>query len=222
MVRYWVGGNQHFIGRIDLMEASSNTYRTIAKPSLEVIFKEKKSKFYGYAFPIKSEDEIKPILEEIRKKHRSAGHVCYAWQLGVEEMHYRANDDGEPNNSAGMPIYGQIQSFNLTNILVAVARIFGGTKLGVGGLISAYRTTAHMALKASRIVKKNLEVRLKLTFEYTEMQKVMRIIKQNDLQIVSQEMTTDCELSIIIQKNKVEKITAIFRPLRQVILRFEN
>jgi len=204
------------------MEEPTDTYNTILKPSPEILFKEKKSKFYGYAFPIQSEDEVKPILDELRKKHRSAGHVCYAWQLGVEEIHYRANDDGEPNNSAGMPIYGQIQSFDLTNILVAVARIFGGTKLGVGGLISAYRTTAQMALEASRIVKKNLEVQLKLTFEYPEMQKVMRIIKQNELQIASQEMTTTCELSIIVQKNKVEKVTAMFSTLRQVVLRFEN
>ena len=112
------------------MEDRSDTYKTLAKPSEEILFKEKKSKFFGYAFPIQNEDEVKPIIELLKKKHHTAGHVCYAWQLGTEIIRYRANDDGEPNNSAGLPIYGQIQAFDVTNVLVAVARIFGGTKIG--------------------------------------------------------------------------------------------
>lgn len=128
------------------MEKASDTYKTIAQPSEEILIKEKKSKFYGYAFPIRHEEEVKNIIENLRTKHPSANHVCYAWQIGAENPTYRANDDGEPNNTAGMPIYGQIQSFDLTNVLVAVARIFGGTKLGVGGLISAYREAAKPGL----------------------------------------------------------------------------
>jgi uncharacterized YigZ family protein len=138
------------------MDEASDTYKTIEKPSEEILFKEKKSKFYGYAFPIATEDEVKPILEALKKKHHTANHVCYAWQLGVKNQSYRANDDGEPNNSAGMPIYGQILSFEVTDVLVAVTRIFGGTKLGIGGLISAYKTGAQMALENAKIIEKTI------------------------------------------------------------------
>ncbi|WP_273567196.1 IMPACT family protein [Maribacter halichondriae] len=202
------------------MSEEIDTYRTLIRPSPEVLYKEKKSKFYGYAFPIQSEDEVKTKLDELRKKHHSVNHVCYAWQLGVEKIRYRANDDGEPNNSAGMRIYGQIQSFQVTNVLVAVARIFGGTKLGVGGLISAYRTAAQMALEASRIVEKNLEVRLRITFAYPEMEKVMRIIKQHNIQITSQEMATNCELLVRVQKSELEKVSARFLSIPRVELSF--
>ena len=114
-----------------------DTFKTIASPSSEILFKEKNSKFFGCAFPVTSEEEIKSHLENLRKQHSGAGHFCYAFQLGTETIQFRANDDGEPSNSAGMPIYGQIQSFGVTNILVVVVRYFGGVKLGVGGLISA-------------------------------------------------------------------------------------
>lgn len=131
----------------------TDTYKTIDLPTEEVLFKEKHSKFFGYVFPIRTEEEVKPILDAIKKQHHSARHWCYAWQLGVEnQIQYRANDDGEPNNSAGMPIYGQIQSFEITNVLVIVVRYFGGIKLGVGGLISAYKNTAQMALEQADIV----------------------------------------------------------------------
>lgn len=165
------------------------------------MFKERKSKFFGYAYPILHEDEVKPIIEELRKQHHTANHVCYAWQLGVEDVNYRANDDGEPNNSAGMPIYGQIQSFGVTNVLVAVARVFGGTKLGVGGLISAYRTAAQMALDSAEIIEKTLQQRYLLCFEYSEMDKVMRTLKQHQMGIVSQKMEMDCKIEISVRKN---------------------
>lgn len=204
------------------MEEVPDTYRTLSKSSPEILYKEKKSKFHGYAFPIQSENEVKPLLEEIKKKHPSAGHVCYAWQIGVEEIRYRANDDGEPNNSAGMPIYGQILSYEVTNVLVAVARVFGGTKLGVGGLISAYREAAKMALEASYIVERKLEVRIMLDFEYAEMDKVMRIIKQNNLKISSQKMETSCTIVITVQKSKIDKIIDIFSPLLKVRLKLTD
>ncbi|MGB3149973.1 MAG: YigZ family protein, partial [Maribacter sp.] len=137
-----------------------DTYHTIKRPCEVVLLKEKKSKFYGYAFPIESETQVKPVLEVLQKKYPTANHVCYAWQIGVENLKYRANDDGEPNNSAGMPIYGQIQSFELTNVLVAVVRIFGGTKLGVGGLISSYKAVAKLTLEKTCIVERVLEEQL--------------------------------------------------------------
>ena len=136
----------------------NDTYNTITKPSQDVLFKDKNSKFFGYAFPVKSEEEIKSYLEALKKQHHSARHWCYAYQLGTETTNYRANDDGEPNNSAGMPIYGQIQSFNLTNVLVVVVRYFGGVKLGVGGLINAYKTTAQLALESSNIIEKTINI----------------------------------------------------------------
>lgn len=193
------------------MEDTSDVYKTIAIPSKEILFKDKKSKFYGYAFPINTEDEVKNIIEEIKKKHPTANHVCYAWQLGVENQNYRANDDGEPNNSAGMPIYGQLQSFGVTNILVAIARIFGGTKLGVGGLISAYRTTAQLTLVSSRIVERTLKQDFKLSFQYTKMDVVMRTVKQRHLEIVSQKFDMDCEITISVRKMKAKSIKKIFR-----------
>lgn len=133
-----------------------DTYRTLDFPSDEILYKEKNSKFFGYAFPISSEDEAKIILESLRKQHSSAGHCCYAFQIGTDKIQFRANDDGEPSNSAGMPIYGQIQSFDVTNVLVVVVRYFGGVKLGVGGLISAYKISAQMALETSEIAEKRL------------------------------------------------------------------
>ncbi|QXP53465.1 YigZ family protein [Cellulophaga sp. HaHa_2_95] len=198
------------------MEIHSDTYKTLSKPSEEILFKEKKSKFYGYAFPIQSEEDVKPLLEEIKKRYHTAGHVCYAWQLGIENPSYRANDDGEPNNSAGMPIYGQIQSFEVTNVLVAVARIYGGTKLGVGGLISAYKTGAQMALENAKIIEKIIQVQFALFFEYADMDKVMRIIKQEQLSIVSQKMELDCKIVISVRKDDEEKIHSIFSEMHTI------
>ncbi len=198
------------------MAETPDTYKTLLKPSLEILFKEKKSKFYGYAFPVLSEDEVKPILEALKKKHHTANHVCYAWQIGVGEIRYRANDDGEPNNSAGMPIYGQIQSFEVTNVLVAVARIFGGTKLGVGGLISAYREAAKMALEASKIVKRTLRLQYRLDFEYAEMNAVMATIKRLRLEISSQEMGVDCSIVLSVDTKNESKMLDSFSPLHKV------
>ncbi|RTE52548.1 YigZ family protein [Arenibacter aquaticus] len=194
----------------------SDTYKTLAAPSEETLLKERKSKFYGYAFPIKDVKEVKPIIEELRKLHHTANHVCYAWQLGPSGEQYRANDDGEPNNSAGMPIYGQIQAFEVTNVLVAVARIFGGTKLGVGGLISAYRTAAQMALEASNIVEKTLKQGYRLSFDYSEMDKVMRTIKQHQLEITSQKMEMDCVLDISVRKKDAQVTEDVFSAMYPV------
>jgi uncharacterized YigZ family protein len=179
-----------------------------------VLFKEKGSKFIGYIFPIQNEEEVKVHIEELKKKHHAARHWCYAWQLGVEEKSYRVNDDGEPNNSAGNPIYGQILSKDLTNVLVVVVRYFGGTKLGVGGLINAYRTTAKLILDEVLIVNKTVNVAFQLTFEYIDMNKVMRIIKENDLEILDQKMNLNCSFSIGVRKKNAAKIVQLFNDLR--------
>lgn len=198
------------------MNNSKDTYRTISQPSEAVLFKEKNSKFFGYAFPVLNEEQIKDYLEQVKKEHFSARHWCYAYQLGTEKISFRANDDGEPNNSAGMPIYGQIQSFEVTNILIVVVRYFGGVKLGVGGLISAYRTTAQMTLESAGIIEKTIDVSFKLTFDYKNMNKVMRIIKEKNLEIVSQKMEMNCEIILSTRKKNAENIFSIFSNLFEI------
>ncbi len=199
-----------------------DTYRTLDFPSEEILYKEKNSKFFGYAFPISSEDEAKTILESLRKQHSSAGHCCYAFQIGKEKLYFRANDDGEPSNSAGMPIYGQIQSFEVTNVLVAVVRYFGGVKLGVGGLISAYKISAQMALEASEIVEKTIDVHYTIKFDYKNMNKVMRIIKEKNLDIVSQKMEMSCEIEIKTRKKNAEMIFDIFSNLYEIDIKLKE
>lgn len=180
---------------------TKDTYKTIAQPAEGEIYKEKNSKFLGFAFPVTHEAEVKTHLEALKKTHYSARHWCYAYQLGSETVQYRANDDGEPSNSAGMPIYGQIQSFDVTNILVVVVRYYGGVKLGVGGLINAYRTGAQLALEACSIIEKTIDVHFNLKFEYKNMSKVMRLLKDNDIKIVDQKLELDCLLKISVRKS---------------------
>src|SRR6187431_254290 len=177
-----------------------DTYNTIAFPSGESLFKEKSSKFFGYAFPIESEEEVKPILEILKKQHPHAVHYCYAYQIGAETIQYRANDDGEPSNTAGAPIYGQIQSFGLTNILIVVVRIYGGIKLGVGGLISAYKTSAQITLESCDFIEKTINITFLISFDYKNMNKVMRVIKEKKLDIVNQEMEINEETNLPIGK----------------------
>ena len=193
-----------------------DTFKTIASPSTEILFKEKNSKFFGYAFPVTTEEEIKSHLYDLRKQHFGAVHFCYAFQLGTETIQFRANDDGEPSNSAGMPIYGQIQSFGLTNLLVVVVRFFGGVKLGVGGLISAYKTAAQMALAEAEIIEKTIDIHFQISFDYKNINKVMRIIKEKNLQIISQQMHEDCQIEIATRKKNAEAIFDIFTTLFEV------
>jgi uncharacterized YigZ family protein len=200
-----------------------DTYNTIALPSEESLYKEKNSKFFGYAFPIESEEEVKPIIEILKKQHPHACHHCYAYQIGTENIQYRANDDGEPSNTAGTPIYGQIQSFGLTNVLVVVVRIYGGIKLGVGGLISAYKTSAQITLEASEIIEKTIDIHFQISFDYKNMNKVMRVIKEKKVDIVSQEMEINEDTNLPIgkiiiktRKKNAEMIFDIFKSLFEI------
>jgi uncharacterized YigZ family protein len=181
-----------------------DTYTTIAQATDEIIFKEKSSKFFGYAYPIQSEDEVKPIIDILRKQHPHAVHYCYAYQIGTEKISYRANDDGEPSNTAGAPIYGQIQSFGLTNVLLVVVRIFGGIKLGVGGLITAYKTTAQMVLEEAEIIEKTIDIHFLISFDYKNMNKVMRVIKEKKLDIVTQTMELEEDSGIALGKIEIK------------------
>ena len=193
-----------------------DTFKTISKPSEETSLKEKGSKFFGYAFPVETEEMAMACLESIREKHKSARHFCYAYQLGTDQVYFRANDDGEPSNSAGMPIYGQIQSFDLTNVLVVVVRYFGGTKLGVGGLISAYKNSAKLTLEISEIVEKTIDSTYEIRFEYKDMNKVMRIIKEKNFIIVEQQLELNCKIVILVRKSLGEILETAFESLYEV------
>ncbi|PNQ72699.1 YigZ family protein [Hanstruepera neustonica] len=198
-----------------------DTYKTIKSPSEEVLFKDKNSKFFGYAFPVTSEAAIKQHLETLKAQHHSARHWCYAYQLGKIEksIQFRANDDGEPNNSAGMPIYGQIQSFDVTDILIVVVRYFGGVKLGVSGLINAYKSAAQLALENSEIITKTINVPYLITFEYKDMNKVMRLIKEKNLKIVDQKLELTCEITISVRLKQAEKTYNSFNSIYGVEIR---
>lgn len=199
-----------------------DTYKTIAYPSEEILFKEKNSKFFGYAFPIDSEDQVKPLMEPLRKRHFNAVHFCYAYQIGTEKITFRANDDGEPSNSAGMPIYGQIQSQEITNVLIVIVRFFGGTKLGVGGLITAYKTAAQMALEATSIIEKTIDIHYLISFDYKHMNKVMRVIKEKNLEIITQKMEMSCEIEIATRKKNATIVLDTFENMFEVAIRLKE
>jgi len=198
---------------------TKDTYKTISIKSIGELFKDKNSKFYGYAYPVNSESDIKKCLESTKKEHHLARHWCYAYQLGTEKIIYRANDDGEPNNSAGMPIYGQIQSFEVTNILVIVVRYYGGVKLGVSGLINAYRTSAQLALKEAIIIEKTINRHFSLKFEYKNLSKVLRMLKENQVEILNQILEINCLLEISVRKSNSLKIFELFHNFYGVEIR---
>lgn len=198
---------------------TKDTYKTISIKSIGELFKDKNSKFYGYAYPVNSESDIKKCLESTKKEHHLARHWCYAYQLGTEKIIYRANDDGEPNNSAGMPIYGQIQSFEVTNILVIVVRYYGGMKLGVSGLINAYRTSAQLALKEAIIIEKTINRHFSLKFEYKNLSKVLRMLKENQVEILNQILEINCLLEISVRKSNSLKIFELFQNFYGVEIR---
>lgn len=197
----------------------NDTYKTLAEATEEQLFKEKNSKFLGYAYPISSEDEVKPILLGLRKQHPNAVHFCYAYQVGAEQIYYRANDDGEPSGSAGIPIYGQIQSFGITNVLLVIVRYFGGVKLGVGGLISAYKTAAQQTLESASLIEKTIDVSYVARFDYAQLNKVMRVIKEKNLVILSQKMDMQCEIELSTRKSAEANLLAAFENLYEIVLK---
>jgi len=192
------------------MENTKDTYYTIASASRETLHKDRGSKFYGYAFPVTTQEDIKACIDTLKKQHHTARHFCYAWQLGESYQKYRANDDGEPNNSAGMPIYGQLQAFNLTNTLLVSVRYFGGIKLGVGGLIQAYKTSAKLTLESVSIKEKTIDILFLLFFEYPEMSLVMRNIKDEKIKLIDQKLEHNCTLTISVRKKEADRIFTLF------------
>ena len=183
-------------------------FRTIAKSS-EGVYKEKGSKFYGYAIPVQSVQEVKEHLESLRKENLGCVHVCYAYCLGSNKEDFRYSDDGEPSNSAGAPIYGQIKSFDLTNILIAVVRFYGGTKLGVGGLINAYRMAAKEAIENATIINDEDRNIFEVTFTYEAMHFVMNVVKNSDCKIIEQDFQTNPRLKLSVPTSNFELITQL-------------
>ena len=192
---------------------NNDTYKTLVRPSKEVLFKDKNSKFLGYAFPVQNEEEIKHHIERLKKKHHAARHWCYAWQLGKDAIQYRVNDDGEPGNSAGQPIYGQIQAYGVTDVLIVIVRYYGGIKLGVGGLMNAYKTASKMALEVSEIVKKTINLEFLIVTDYENIHKIMRIVKEKKLDIIHQKMELDCQVTISVRKKEADNIFTIFKAI---------
>lgn len=187
----------------------SDEYKTIEEESTG-FFKDKGSKFYAYAFPVQNEDEVKEILPGLKKEHHSARHHCYAWRIGTEEIKTRANDDGEPSSTAGKPILGQLQSYDVTNILLVVVRYFGGTLLGTGGLINAYKNASMDALINAKIISKMIETTFELAFEYPLLNTVMQTLKQENLDIVTTDFQENCRLWFKVRKSESEKAKEIF------------
>lgn len=183
-----------------------DTYRTISKPS-EGIFKDKGSKFISFAFPVISEDEIRDIIHSIKKEHHSARHHCYAWRLGYEKLLFRANDDGEPSSTAGKPILGQIQSHDLTNILIVVVRYFGGILLGTNGLINAYRNAAADAVNQSEITERVVEAKLLVEFGYGVMNEVMKVFKDEKLPQIDPQFHLQCRISTRVRLSNQIRIS---------------
>lgn len=183
-------------------------FRTIEVPG-EGFYKEKGSKFLGYAYPCSNIDEVKAHLERLRKENHGCVHVCYAYCLGSKKEAYRYSDDGEPSNSAGAPIYGQIKSFDLTNVLVAVVRYYGGTNLGVGGLINAYRTAAKDAFENARIVEDEDRNEIELRFTYEAMPFVMNAVKTSDCKIIEQHFEENPSLKLSIPESNVQLIQVL-------------
>jgi len=181
----------------------SDTYLTIEK-NAEAIFKDKGSKFLAFAYPVENDKEIKDILARLKKEHHTANHHCYAYRLGADKLNFRSNDDGEPSNTAGKPILGQIQSNDLTHILIVVIRYFGGTLLGVSGLINAYKNSAAEVIKVSTLVEKQILFSYTVNFPFEQLNDVMKLIKQLDCKITQQQFDTDCEVSFTIRKANSE------------------
>ena len=193
------------------------TYNTI-NTCTEGIYKEKGSKFLSFAIPVSNSDEIKEIVKDYRKRFFDARHICYAYMLGPERTDFRANDDGEPSGTAGRPILGQINSRELTNVLMIVVRYFGGVLLGTGGLIVAYREAAADALNQAEIIEKTIEENIRIQFDYQLMNEVMKIIKDSGVQILNQKFDNECFMHILVSKMYFENIIVKLKKINCVII----
>lgn len=194
---------------------SFDIYKTISSES-EGLYKEKGSKFIGYAFPVSSEEEIKEHIARLKKDFYDARHHCYAYILGADKLNFRANDDGEPSSTAGKPILGQILSNDLTNILIVVIRYFGGTKLGASGLINAYKTAAADTINNAEIIEKTVNDIYDIHFDYLVMNDIMKIIKDDQPEQIGQDFNLTCKITLSIRQSETEKLIDKFEKITSV------
>ncbi|WP_311420025.1 YigZ family protein [Kingella denitrificans] len=193
------------------------TYRTLKSP-IQAEIKDKGSRFLAFAYPVQTAEQVKKHVDDLRQEHHKARHWCYAYRLGVDGNQFRANDDGEPSGSAGRPILGQIDSFELTDVLVVVVRYFGGTLLGVPGLIHAYKTSTQMALENAQIIEKNIEKTVRIRCEYPYLNEAIRIAKNHQAEMIEQDLQLDCRLTVRIPLANAEACLAAWAQTRQIEL----
>lgn len=193
------------------------TYQTLKSP-IQAEFKDKGSRFLAFAYPVQTAEQVKKRVDDLRQEHYKARHWCYAYRLGVDGNQFRANDDGEPSGSAGRPILGQIDSFELTDVLVVVVRYFGGTLLGVPGLIYAYKTSTQMALENAQVIEKNIEKTVRIRCEYPYLNEAIRIAKNHQAEIIEQDLQLDCRLTVRIPLANAEACLAAWAQTRQIEL----
>ena len=193
------------------------TYQTLKSP-IQAQFKDKGSRFLAFAYPVQTAEQVKKHVDDLRQEHHKARHWCYAYRLGVDGNQFRANDDGEPSGSAGRPILGQIDSFELTDVLVVVVRYFGGTLLGVPGLIHAYKTSTQMALENAQIIEKNIEKTVRIRCEYPYLNEAIRIAKNHQAEMIEQDLQLDCRLTVRIPLANAEACLAAWAQTRQIEL----
>ena len=193
------------------------TYQTLKSP-IQAEFKDKGSRFLAFVYPVQTAEQVKKHVDDLRQEHHKARHWCYAYRLGVDGNQFRANDDGEPSGSAGRSILGQIDSFELTDVLVVVVRYFGGTLLGVPGLIHAYKTSTQMALENAQIVEKNIEKTVRIRCEYPYLNEAIRIAKNHQAEIIEQDLQLDCRLTVRIPLANAEACLAAWAQTRQIEL----
>ena len=200
------------------MMKEADYYYTVERAAVAE-FKDRGSKFIAYSFPIKNTTDFKKNLQEIKKEHPKASHHCFAYRLGTDGNNFRVSDDGEPSGTAGKPILGQIDSKKLTDILIIVVRYFGGTLLGVPGLINAYKTAAALVLQCTPVVQKAVQINYELQFNYTEMNEVMRILKQFNCTILANEMQLFCSIETGIPRNKINEVISALKEVKNLELR---
>lgn len=195
----------------------ADTYLTLARPS-EAIFREKMSKFLAFAHPASTVEEAKAVIAQYQKKYFDARHVCWAYMLGFERTDFQSNDNGEPSGTAGKPILGQINSFGLTDTVIVVVRYFGGIKLGTSGLIAAYREAARLSLEEAEIVERKVMKQIEFTFPYLSMNDVMRLVKQSNLEILSQQFDNACAMTLAVRADDYNTVTTRLRDIDGVSL----
>jgi uncharacterized YigZ family protein len=201
-----------------MAQETEDTYKTLAAPA-EGVYTEKRSKFLAFAMPVRTVDEVKQLVEAYQKKYYDARHLCYAYMLGPERKDFRANDNGEPSGTAGKPILGQINSNELTNVLIMVVRYFGGIKLGTGGLIVAYRAAAAEALANAEVVERTVDEDVSFSFEYPFMNDVMRIVKEEEPEVISQNFDMDCVMTLRIRKSGIAKLRSRLEKVTSLVFR---